>query len=70
MAVVSTLVCGHTVRPWGVEYRVDFTDDTGAITNDVLTFAAEPTPDELDAAVAARRDALTARLNAEARDGD
>jgi len=59
-------VWGHTPRPWGYEVRVDFTDDAGGIHNEVLTFAAEPSVSELDAAVAARLSQVEGRIAAEA----
>jgi hypothetical protein len=60
-------VWGHTPRPWGYEVRVDFTDDaTGAIHNEVMTFKAEPSTKELDAAVIARKVSLESRIAVEA----
>jgi hypothetical protein len=66
MALTLLSVWGHVARPWGWEVRVDLTDEAGAIHNEVLTFPAEPSAPDLDAAVAACASALDARLTAEA----
>jgi hypothetical protein len=38
---------GHIQREWGFEVRVDVTDDSGKIHNEVIVFDKEPQPDEL-----------------------
>ena len=57
---------GHTPRPWGYEVRVDFTDDTGRIHNEVVTFPKEPDAKALEAAVTQRASVVTARIALEA----
>ena len=59
-------VWGHTPRPWGYEVRCDFVDDNGRNWNEVLTWPKEPDEKAIDAAVAARLEAVTARVAAEA----
>jgi hypothetical protein len=66
MALKLLSVWGRVPRPWGYEVRVDFVDEAGAIRNEVLTFEREPDEKQLDAAVAALADSLTARIAAEA----
>ena len=52
MALTAGTPWGHTVRPWGYEVRVDFTDaDTGRIYNEVMTFPSEPVQASIDAEV-------------------
>ena len=56
---------GHVQRPWGYEVRADFTDDTGIIHNEVLTFLKEPSTEELDLAIVARQSQVENRIAAE-----
>ena len=65
MALTLKSVWGHTERPWGYEVRVDFTDDSGAIRNEVLTFKAEPSEKELDDAVASLKSGVEGRISLE-----
>lgn len=44
-------IWGKIKRDWGYEVRIDI-DDGGAIINETLTFASEPTQLEIDNAVA------------------
>lgn len=46
---------GHVQRDWGYEVRVDFTGADGTIANEVLTFSVEPSSQELEAEIAARK---------------
>jgi len=62
MAVKLLSVWGHVERPWGYEVRVDFTDDSGAIHNEVMTFPKEPEQKELDAKVLSLQAAVEERI--------
>jgi hypothetical protein len=62
MTITLKSIWGHTERPWGFEVRVDFTDDSGAIHNEVMTFPKEPEQKELDDAVASLKVSVESRI--------
>lgn len=56
---------GHVSRPWGYEIRVDFTDDSGGIHNEVMTFAKEPSSEEVDREMASILSRVESRIASE-----
>lgn len=62
MAIIKQSVWGNVARPWGYEIRVDFTDDSGAIHNEVLTLPKEPDMKDIDAKVVSLRSSVESRI--------